>query len=84
MCDYKTLYLENEVLHHGITGAGQIAKIRVWKSEDRGSARVVPFLRSPARTVEGAPSPHWARTGDTEVHHEHSDLCRHGYLARHG
>src|SRR5262249_33852767 len=78
----RTLYLENEVLHHGSTGAGQIAKIEV--CQDRGSARIVPFLRSPTRTVERASSPHRARTGDTEVYHEPSDLCRHGYLTRHG
>jgi transposase len=67
---WQDLVSVKEVLHHGTTGAGQIAKIRVWKSEDRGSARVVPFLRSPTRTVERASSPHCARTGDTEVHHE--------------
>lgn len=80
MLHCKTLYLENEVLHHGNTGTGQIAKIEVFQG--RGSARIVPFLRSPARTVEGATSPYRARTGDTEVRHESSNLCRHGCLAR--
>jgi hypothetical protein len=47
MLDCKTLYLHWRVLHHGITGAGQIAKIRVRYSQDAGSAGVVPFLRSP-------------------------------------
>ena len=81
---FEHLVSTKEVLHHGNTGAGQIAKIWVWKSKDRGSARIVPFLRSTARTVEGAPSPHRARTGDTEVHHESHDLCRDRCLARHG
>jgi hypothetical protein len=76
----KILYLYEEVLHHGTTGTGQIAKIEVF--QDRGSARIVPFLRSPTRTVEGATSPYRARTGDTEVRHESSDLCRHGCLAK--
>jgi hypothetical protein len=81
--DGEDLVSIEEVLHHGTTGTGQIAKIRVWNHKDRGSARVAPFLRSPTRTVEGASSPHCARTGDTEVHDESSDLCRNGCLARH-
>src|SRR6266850_1575298 len=78
----QDLVSSEKVLHHGTTGAGQIAKIRVSIIEDRGSARVVPFLRSPTRTVERATSPHCARTGDTEVYHERRDLRRHGCGAR--
>lgn len=47
-----------------------------------GAAGGVPFLRSPTRTVEGAASPHCARTGDPEVCHGCRDLCGHGCLAR--
>src|SRR6185437_5057172 len=80
-CTEQDLVSIKEVLHHGGTGAGQIAKIEV--SQDRGSAGLVPFLRSPTRTVERASSPYRARTGDTEGHHERSVFCRHVCLARH-
>ena len=71
-----------KALHHGTTGAGQIAKIQVRCIQDRESARIVPFLRSPTRTVERASSPHGARTGDAEVPHERRDFCPPGCVAR--